>query len=1168
MSIASFAKRFLIVAAVVSLVALLVIPASAIETSSSITGVVTDPSGAVVPGAKVTVTNQSTGVAKSMTTGTDGVYRILDLPPGSYQVHVEASGFRTSVTRDVLLAAGRIARRDVSLEVGQVSETVTVEASGQTQVETKDTQVSGTISGDQIGNFPFVTRDWTELAKSLPGVQENSDRLGNSVNGGRSTSNSFLINGIDANDAPLNTVLITPNPDSIQEFQLVSNSMNAEYSRNSGSVMNAITKTGSNDFHGTLAYFYRVKGLSARRFFDPVNPDFIRHNWSATAGGPIVKDRTFFYWSYQGVHQTRPQTITNQRIYTAAERDADGDGFYDFSADYPGGEFPNSPLNFGLTVPGCPAGTSLRVCFPGARVPASSVSPVALSVINGVSSVGVPGAPLPNVGTNLFNLSGKDAIKNYEWQLRVDHHWANGSTIDSQFYFRNQVRGRTYPFTGATIPGFGDSSASFIRNMYVDYTQVFTPTRLNEFRIGFTRLRFPAVSPQHVYQPSDVGFTGITVQDPSVASAPNLVLFGGWFDWGFSRNGPQPRIDETRQVTDNFSLIHGKHTMKFGFDYRDVDVFNPFRFVHNGEFQYRGNVVPGSSSADPGLELLLGVPLLYLQSTGAINSAASELFYAYAQDQISLSRTVTLNLGVGYDLEFPTEQLFANKQLQMTLCPGQQSTLFPTGVQDPFGTFIGPPSGLCYPADPGVPKGTIPLRKHDFAPRIGIAWAPQATSGFWRTLTGGPGHFSVRAGYGIYYNVLIEETNLQFLLTPPFAAISVRLFTDQIFPFCDNGDPTCGVQPYPIATPQAGDIVDWNAISALPLNQQVFDHNFRVPYTQNYHLTFERKFGDSWLGRIAYVGARGNNLETAEELLDEGIASGVPNSTFPGGRSILCAQDASFCDPNIWQAVGNQESVSQSYYNSMQVSVEKRYSHGLNFHAAYTFAKSIDDASNNGIEAFVLTPRNRQRDRAFSNFDARHRLVVTYLWDVPAPKWQGAAGKVVRGWQLVGATTFASGFPVELTTDTVCDDAVNVAFFGGWCRPDLVGSGSVQKSDPRSTANNQYFSTGNFTEPFGPDTDPTATFQSLGTAPRSFFHGPGINNWDISILKNTYLNADETRYLQLRFEFFNAFNHTQFCAVCSNGAVGVNGNVSSSQFGQATTTNPARVIQLAVRFVF
>lgn len=1115
------------------------------EIYTSITGVVTDPTGAVVPGATVTVTNESSGVSFTTQTDSTGRYTVLRLIPGKYTVRVEAAGFRTAVLRGIELVVAVRGVANVQLEVGEVTEVVEVQAASAPMVETTTMQTGGTIEERQIVDLPLVTRNWTQLNRLFAGSQEPSDRLGNSINGQRTTANNFLINGVDSNDPPLNTPIATPSPDSIAEFRFINSTFNPEYSRNSGSILNAVTKTGSNEFHGSLFYFYRQKGLSARNFFVDNKPDFIRHQWGATAGGPIWKEHTFFFWSYQGLRQNAPNVLGKQRIFTPAERDADGDGIFDWSADYPDGIPGTSP-----GIPGCPAGMAFADCFPNAQIPRESVHPLALNVINGLSGL-FPSLPFGNSGDAFFVPVDQITTKNFEWSLRVDHHWKAGHSLDGYFYQRNQTTTSTIPFTGATVPGFGDKSVPNVRQLSLTYTHVFNPRVLAEFRLGYSRLDFRAVFPQNIFQPKDAGFQGIVPQNPAVASAPNIVLFSGWFDWGFSRNGPQPRVDQTFEYVGNVSIIHGTHNSKVGFDIRNVDVFNPFNFAHNGVYQFRGIRIPGGNSADPGLEFLLGLPTLYFQASGAVNEGATEEYYVYVQDQWHIRPNFTLTYGTGWQLDTPTEQLFADKQLQMQLCPGQRTVLFPSGVQDPVnGPFIGPPSGLCYPADPQVPAGTIPLRKHNFAPRIGFAWSPSAESGFLHWLTGGPNNFSIRGGYGIYYNVLIEETNLQFLLVPPFSLINVQVFQNFTFPFCPQDNPNCGIQFFPFAVPKAGDVVDWFALGFLPLNQQVFDPNFRTPYSQNFQLTIERQFSRDWLFRIAYVGSRGNNLIGAEELLDAGVApDGTPLPTFPGGRTLMAARDPSFGDPNIWQSVGVQNSTAQSFYHSLQLTMEKRYSKNFMFLASYTLSKAIDDTSNNGIEDRALTPRFHARDRALSDFDARHKFVLSYIVDLPAPKWEGALGKFARGWSISGITTFASGFPVTLTTSTDCDPAVTTSFFGSWCRPDITGSGSPKTFNPREKANNQFFDTSMFTEP-APG--------SLGNASARFFHGPGTNNWDIAILKNTYI--DEQRYLQARFEFFNAFNHTQFNTP--------SGNVSSSNFGRVTSAAPARRIQLAIKFVF
>ncbi len=1186
---ARFLKGVLCVLAV-----LLVVPGAwGAGVTGSLSGTVTDTSGAVVPGATVYVTSEATGVIREAETDSTGSYVVLELLPGKYSVKVEKQGFRAGLVTGVEVLLAVRALQNVTLEVGQLVEVVEVAADA-VRVEATTIQGGGTISGALLAGLPLPTRDWTDLAKLLPGVQEDSDRLGNSVNGGRTTSNSFLFNGNDANDPALNTNLVVVNPDAVGEFRLINSTMDAEYTRNSGSILNAIPRSGTNDFHGTLGYFYRHKGLTARNFFDTRigagdtkadNPDFKRHQWSATVGGPIAKDRTFFFGSYQGLRQAAPQRIgIVERTYTAAERACIDDPavMCDWSRAYPVGFAGTSP-----GIPGCAAGVAFNTCFPGAQIPFSSVNPITAGVIGGVAGVH-PGYPLPNSGIDGFNGVLTAPLKNYQYLARLNHNFARGHTLDGILFSSNQTSTSPFSFTGGTVPGWGHSSVSFIRNFSLSYTHIFSPRTVNEARFGYNRLRFLSVQPVNVIQPSDpaLGFTGITVQDPLVASAPRLSPGSGWADWGFSVNGPQPRIDETVQYTDNLTLIRGKHSLKFGFDIRNIDVFNPFRFVHNGFFAFSGNRLPNlagngalGANSDAGLLQMLGISQGYQQSSGAINHPGGELYYFYAQDQWRIRPTLTLNFGLGWQLKTPSEQITADHQLMIQLCPGQQSTLFPTGPQvDGFvGPWFGPPSGLCYPAD-GLPDGTIPFRKKDFGPRIGFAWAPQAQSGVGRWITGGPGHFSIRAGYGIFYNIQIEELQLQFLLTPPFSLINVlgnfSNSTRQLqFPFCAFGT-ACASQPYPFFEPPAGALIDWAPLFYFPLNQQGYNPDFKNAYAQNWHLTIERKFGNDWIFRGAYVGSKGTHLETAIEQLTEGFDgnTGTPTAGLPGGRVLLGVQDPSFttdvapligftCDffddgfnDCLWQSFSEQSSNINSIYHSLQVNVEKRFTRGLQLLGSYTWSHSIDEASNNGVEDFAATPFGRHLDRTNSDFDARHRFVVSYVWDIPAPRWTGAAGKLVRGWQLTGITTFATGFPIALSDGlTPCDATATVSFFGTWCRPSLTGplSGFTTLGDPRDNPGNAYFDTSLF----------TATIPGeVGGVARREFHGPGINNWDIGIYKNTYIDAEESKYIQARFEFFNAFNHVQFNTP--------SGNVSSSLFGRSTGAAAARIVQLSLKFIF
>ena len=1136
-----------------------------VGTTGQIFGTVTDPSGAAVPDAKVTVTSVATNESRTVTTAAGGEYEVPNLPPGKYQVTVEKQGFRKVVHENVIVQVAVPTRVNSQLELGQITETVTVTESA-AKVESSNIALGGTVSTDLLGGLPTVGRNYLDFVLTVPGVVASSDRFGTpSVNGQRTQANNFLIEGVDNNDLPLNTPLAQPSPDSLAEFRVITSTINPEYGRNSGSIVNAIAKSGTNEFHGDVFEYYRGKGFNSNTYFNNLaqvpKANFNRNVWGATAGGPVYfpsvyngRNKSFWFFSYQGTHQITPLNVATQRVFTAAERDLNNTGFADWSAACRRGTAGtcfsdrtrrSSQPFLDETRTLRPAGTLFSTLWPNGRIPTANFDPIARNILAGFPNLNVPGIPLPNApgtcGTGVttcnFIASYATPLKNYQVSVKGDHDFTRNSRLSGYYFRQTSSSTNQIPFTGATVPGFGDHQLSVISRASVTHTHFFTPNVSNEARIGWNRLRFAAVLPNNVFDPKKIGFTGINAQDLSVASAPNFVIAQGWFDYGFSRNGPQPRTDETFQYTDNLSWIRGKHSFKLGFDIRQQRITNPFFFAHNGVFQCNGSssgFFGGRSTGNAGLDFMLNNCEIYFQSSPGRNNARSNGYYVYGQDVSRLTKTFTLTWGLGWALEQPYDQLAGNL---LAFRPGQQSVVVPPG---PGGVPGGAPLGLLYKGDPGIPRGTIPLRKFNFAPRVGIAWSPSTNAPGLRFLTGGPGKFSIRAGYGVYYNIIEEETNLQFLLTFPISLFKVTLLPNLANPF--QARAVFGTSPngFPFTPPPPGTPVDFS--DTLPLNISVLDPNQRVPYAQSWHLTIERELRSQTKLSVGYVGSKGTNLVTTEEIFDT------------AGRAAL-APIPDLGNPDIWQSVGLQQTNNNSSYHGLQVSVEKFQSHGLYFKLAYTLGKSLD--TNSGFEDTSNTPRNHKRDRGLSVFDARQRLVLTSLWDIPGPK-TGVLGRIAGGWSFSGITTFQSGFPVSIFSGSNdCDDAVTISFFGTWCRPDLVGT--VVRSDPRSSSNQRFFNANAFKNPTASG---TGTLPELGNSPRAFFHGPGINNWDVAILKA--IKIDERRHLQLRFEFFNAYNHAQFTFGSTTG------DVDSSNFGRATGTRTIqgaqRVIQLAGKF--
>jgi hypothetical protein len=539
------------------------------ELGARIRGTILDPSGAGVPDAQVTATNASTHAAVTVPTATDGTFQFLTLPVGKYEVTVAKPGFRNYTTRNISLELNQVYDLRASLELGQVSDSVQVEANP-SQVETTTTQMGAVISGQQIVDLPLNGRNWTALEQLVPGVVAGSDRFGSAgaygayaTNGSESQQNAFMINGADSMDLRLNAPLIVPSPDAIGEFNLIDSTINPEYGRNSGGILNAVIKSGTNQFHGDAFEFYRDTFLNARNFFQPTAPEFHQNQYGGTFGGPIVKDKTFFFLSYQGTRNRSPDTNATGNTTTVFSQDQRNGYFPDIASS----TTPSPIALMGENGATYPAGTPYNVLFPTGHIPTQDFNSVATGLMKYV--------PLPNLGTDQYSFNPVQAVDQEQGIARVDHSFGGRDTLWTSLFFQHQLITHTLPFLGSTLPGFGEADLSANKQFIAAWNHTFNPTTLNEFRVSYLRFNYADVAPINTAPPSSYGFTGITPQFPSGASAPFIDLTG-YFNLGFSPDGPQPVIENTYQVDDNFSKVVGSHTMKFGFDGRRYEVDNPY----------------------------------------------------------------------------------------------------------------------------------------------------------------------------------------------------------------------------------------------------------------------------------------------------------------------------------------------------------------------------------------------------------------------------------------------------------------------------------------------------------------------------------------------------------------------------------------------------------------
>ncbi|MGH9407156.1 MAG: carboxypeptidase-like regulatory domain-containing protein [Terriglobia bacterium] len=1134
----------------------------------SIRGTVTDQSGAVIPGAEITVKNTATGTTRTTLSSSGGSFEVVNLlAPGVYNVSAEKSGFEVYVSANIHLNVNQVFVVNAVLQVGQTTQEITVQANT-AQIDTTTIERGTTITGSQIVNLPLNGRNWTSLQQLQPGVEASSDRFGTySTNGAETQQNSYLINGTDSMDIPLNEPGIIPSPDAIGEFRMITSSINPEYGRNSGAILNAVIKPGTNRLHGDGFEFYRDTSLDSRNFFQKTVAPFHRNQFGGTIGGPIAiphiyngRNRTFFFFSYQGNRNVQPESFSEPTVFTPDERSGN------FSADT-GGAFPAINANTGspaispspmIGISGAtyPAGTPYATLFPTGIVPTADLNPLALKLMNQF----VPPANAPNSG---YTFNPSNAGIDDQYITRIDQNIGTKDSIYGYGFWERNPNHETLPFTGADLPGFAETNLRHYQEYTADWNHIFSPTTINEARFGYFRFNYAAVTPSSPINPTSYGFTGILPQIPSEASIPVMSLTG-YFTLGFSKNGPQPRIDQQYNVVDNFTKIAGHHTMKFGFNMDRIEVFNPFLPNLGGNFAYQGSGT--FSTGFPAADFLLGIPDSYTQGSGVTSNVRSREYYSYAQDQWQIRPNFTVTYGVGWDIETPYTNLAFGGKLINAFRVGQQSTVFPAA-----------PVGLLWPGDKGISStGGVPTQYHDFAPRAGFAWSP-----------GSSRNWSVRAGAGLYYNRGEEEGSLQNIGAPPYMLTGFGVgdqgcspsFAAPYVGWCpgiNGGPPTPFSEPnkFPFSPP-TGSQVNFSEFEPMSLN--VFSPHFGVPRSVNYNLTIERQVTPSMIFDIGYVGNLGRHLEGASSLQYAGDPPGVN----PGAVALNCSfSNLGFCDPGsfsldkqygpnyaptVYGDLGQQETDFNSNYNSLQISVNKTFTHGLQFQASYTYARYFDYTSNLESSAFNapgIDPFNWHNMYGPSDNDAPQRFVFNYYYTLPIYHFIHRLRPLTDGWTLTGITTFQSGFPLGLW-DSANPSLVCWEYLYYSCpdRPNETGA-PLNIGNPRTYTLNgnshYYFNPAAYSMP--------AAGAGIGNSSRNPLHGPGLDNFDISLHKDIYIT--ESTYFELRLETFNAFNHTQFKGPGNNSNGGVITDVSDPRFGRVVSALDPRVVQLGGKIYF
>src|SRR5271155_549589 len=786
---------------------------SAQGTGGRILGRVADPSGALIAHVKVAATNEATGVSRGAETSDSGDYVFPEVPVGVYTLSFELAGFKKDLRHGVTLELNQIITLNMTMQIGQAQEVVDV-TSEAPLVDTASTQLGAVVDDRSVSTLPLNSRDTYQFLQLQPGVMSTagssnsiiygSDQAGAvSVNGGRGRSNNFSVNGGDANDQFVNLPTVQPSPDSIQEFRVITNTFDAEYGRNSGSVVNVVTKSGTNEWHGDVYEFFRNKVLNAKGYFDTTKPQFNQNQFGGTFGGPIKKDRTFFFASYEGrrIRQGEPSPVVT--VPTAAERPSATQAFSDFSAL--GSPFAGTLANSSLLTnrPGCAGavaaahgapiadGVSYASIFPNNQIPLPCMDSTAVDLLQLV--------PTPAGGGDTIETVPTSPVRGDQFTFRFDHTINTKQSLSVYYYFNDDRTLQPFSFfeqAGANVPGFGSIIAERFQQWNISHTWTITNSTVNEFRFNYNRegqLTFQHPANTSLVQdscpaaPSWLGpvscFYGDGSTDPigslygihpglgATREGLPFISIAGGFNLGNNAEGELPQVGNAFQWSDNLTKVSGNHTMKFGIDVRRQRFDQTLYFNVNGEQEFFGGGQNDTEAANLYPNYLLGIPDQFGEGSAQVEHVRNTGLYLFAQDSWKLKPNVTLNYGLRWELNTPITDIAHHVQ---TYRPGQTTTVYPCENTANTDCTTQSPTGLVFPGDSGVPPALTQTYYKAFAPRLGIAWSP-----------GSSGKTSIRAGWGMFYNPVEQLVLEQFGAEPPFGGSTFVYETQFNQPFLD-----------------------------------------------------------------------------------------------------------------------------------------------------------------------------------------------------------------------------------------------------------------------------------------------------------------------------------------------------------------------------------------------
>ncbi|MGA9554064.1 MAG: TonB-dependent receptor, partial [Candidatus Sulfotelmatobacter sp.] len=1119
-------------------------------------------------------------------------------------------------------------------------------------VDTTSTQLGAVVNNRSVNELPLNARDTYQFLQLQPGVQSQLGSSGStfygsgdagavSVNGGRGRANNFSVNGGDANDQFANLPTIQPTPDAIDEFRVISNTFDAEYGRNSGAVVNVITKSGTNQWHGDVYEYFRNTVLNGQGYFNTIKPQENQNQFGGTFGGPIRKDRTFFFVSYEGRRVRQGISGETVLVPTPAERTGDFSAGTAFSGGI-SDQFAAQAID---GRPGCDAALGLgpgginnayvnggysnqnplpwSTVFPTNVIPTDCQDPVAVDMLRFV--------PAANRSDGVtYQAVPVSADTQNQFTIRLDHHINQRQNFSFYYYFTNDANFQPfYDFqaSGANIPGFGANVGSRYQQYNPSHTWTISNSLINEARFTYMRegqLTFQHPQSTNIVQDScsspaaqavcfngtsdsnsgplsivgQLGTSpqyGITTGLPSNRQGVPFIGIGGGFAIGNGWEGELPQVGNSFMWTDSMTWVKSNHTIKFGADVRRSRFDQTLYYNVSGDYTFNSTTENSVLYNDNYPGYLLGLDDSYTQGSAQRENIRNTGVYVFAQDSWKIKPSLTLNYGLRWELDTPLADALHHVQ---TFRPGQNSTVYPCvltaaeqanlGASDCTSAGV-QPTGLVVPGDSGVPAGLTQTYYKAFAPRVGLAYSPNPKT-------------TIRGGWGLFYNPMEQLVLEQFGAEPPFGGSTFLPSTFLNTPFISQ---TGTVSPNPfngILSPKPGTPQDWASFRPMLLYGD-FQPHMRTQYTAQYNLNFQREVARDMVFQLGYVGSQGHRLLASHDVdpaipqtcldLNATLGSGtcgpflednpffipggttiaaqglhlpynagsggtfIPGGTTVGPNGITLVGLRPYSSPNcapftgagcpidgvpVFTNIFAEDTIAASAYNSLQASLEKRFSHGLQLQAAYTWSKSLDWASS--FEETV-NPFDYKSSRALSLFNSAQRFVLNYYWEFPVQRYNGFKGKVLDDWAMSGIIQFQTGFPIRLQTQDD-NELISSLFFLAADAPQLTGP--LQILNPKKNGS-YYLNPAQFSDP---------PLGSFSTTPRSICCGPGQNEWDVTFSKRITLT--EVRYFQFRADIFNLFNKTQF--------VNPDGNFSDTTFGQVLQARDPREVQFALKFYF